>query len=86
MAVDNNEMVLDEFAAICQIRHPGPGRDYFDKKRAEAKSTKEALRSMKRHISNRVYRNLVNDAQHPAPGAPVRVGPGGHSGTTQSPA
>jgi transposase len=48
--------------AIAQIRHPSDGRTYFDRKIAEGKTTKEALRSLKRHISNAVYRQLVNDS------------------------
>ena len=50
-------------AVICQLRHPGSnGRVYFDRRRAEGKTTKEALRSLKRHVSNAVYRQLVADA------------------------
>ena len=49
-------------AVICQLRHPGSdGRVYFDRRRAEGKTTKEALRSLKRHVSNAVYRQLVAD-------------------------
>ena len=50
--------------AICQLRNPGPGRDYYDRKRAEGKSTKEALRALKRQISNVVYRTMLTDARH----------------------
>lgn len=50
-------------AAICQLRYDGEGRDYYDRKRAEGKSSKEAIRSLKRRISDRVYRHLVNDAR-----------------------
>ena len=51
-------------AAITQIRNPGTqGRIYFERKVAEGKTKKEALRSLKRHISNAVYRQLVLDAQ-----------------------
>ena len=50
-------------AVICQLRHPGSnGRVYFDRRLAEGKTTKEALRSLKRHVSNAVYRQLVADA------------------------
>jgi transposase len=49
--------------AIAQIRHPGPGRDYFQRKLDEGKSKKEALRALKRRISDAVYRALVADAQ-----------------------
>ena len=50
-------------AAICQIRHAhSDGRAYFDRKVAEGKTKKEALRALKRHISNAVYRQLLVDA------------------------
>ena len=48
--------------AICQIRHPDEGRKYFDRKVAEGKTTKEALRALKRQISNAAYRQLVIDS------------------------
>jgi transposase len=48
--------------AIVQIRHPGPGRQYFDRKVAEGKTNKEALRALKRQISNAVYRLLLIDS------------------------
>ena len=51
-------------AAICQIRQPhSEGRAYFDRRVAEGKTKKEALRVLKRHVSNAVYRQLVADAQ-----------------------
>jgi transposase len=50
-------------AAICQIRQPSSeGRVYFERKLAEGKTKKDAIRSLKRHISNAVYRQLVIDA------------------------
>ena len=50
-------------AAICQIRHThSEGRAYFDRKVAEGKTKREAIRSLKRQISNTVYRHLVLDA------------------------
>jgi len=49
--------------AISQIRQPhSEGRAYFDRKVAEGKTKREALRSLKRHVSNAVYRQLVLDA------------------------
>lgn len=49
-------------AAICQIRHPhSEGRAFFDRKVAEGKTKKDAIRSLKRHLSNTVYRRLVED-------------------------
>ena len=50
-------------AAITQIRHDTPGRVYYDKKRAEGKTKKEALRALKRRVSDAVYRRLVTDQQ-----------------------
>ena len=48
-------------AAVCQIRSPGPGQDHYRRKLAELKTTKEAQRSLKRQLSNVVYRHLVDD-------------------------
>jgi transposase len=51
-------------AAITQLRNPGTtGRIYVDRKGAEGKTKKEALRSLKRHLSNAAYRQLVFDAR-----------------------
>jgi len=62
-------------AAITQIRQPhSEGRAYYDKKLAEGKTHREALRSLKRHISDAVFTRLRTDAQH----APAQVrDPGG---------
>jgi transposase len=54
----NNAMHL---IAVTQISHHTPGRAYFDRKLAEGKSKKEALRSLKRHISDTVWRQLKAD-------------------------
>ena len=50
-------------AAVTEIRFDTPGRVYYDKKRAEGKTKKEALRALKRRLSNAVYRRLVADQQ-----------------------
>jgi transposase len=50
-------------AAICQLRYPGEGRTYYDKKIAEGKTSKEAIRALKRKISDRVYQRLIADAR-----------------------
>ena len=50
-------------AAVTQLRHKhSDGCIYFDRKVAEGKTKREALRSLKRHVSNAVYRQLVVDA------------------------
>src|SRR5699024_10562592 len=48
--------------AITQIRHPGPGKTYYERKRTDGKSHKEAMRCLKRRLSDAVYRQLVKDA------------------------
>lgn len=49
--------------AICQLRQPhSDGRAYFDRRVAEGKTNKEAIRALKRKISNTVHRHLVADA------------------------
>ena len=50
--------------AVTQIRNPGTmGRIYFERKVAEGKTKKEALRLLKRQITNAVYRQLLLDAR-----------------------
>ena len=49
-------------AAMGQISHDSPGRSYYRRKLEEGKSTKEAMRALKRKISDAVYRQLVLDA------------------------
>jgi transposase len=54
--------------AICQLRQPHcEGRAYFERKVKEGKTSREAIRSLKRHISNAVYRQLVADAKRATP-------------------
>ena len=62
--------------AITQIRHNTPGRAYYQRKRAAGKSHKEALRCLKRRLSDVIYRQLVSDAARRA------TSPGGHVGAT----
>lgn len=62
-------------AFITQIRHDTPGRAYYQRKRSAGKSHREALRCLKRQLSDAVYRRLVRDA-HPD----SEMGPGGHQG------
>ncbi len=51
-------------AAITQIRHSDTrGRIYHDKKQAEGKTKKEALRALKRRVSNAVYQRLITDQE-----------------------
>jgi transposase len=49
--------------AICQVcQTESVGRIYFEKKVAEGKTKREAIRSLKRHVANAVYRQLLVDA------------------------
>jgi transposase len=52
--------------AIVQIRHPTSGQAYYRRKRAEGKSPKEALRCLKRRLSDAVYRCLLTDQRDQA--------------------
>lgn len=64
-------------AAVTQIRHRhSPGRAFYDRKLAEGKTKKEALRALKRRITDTIYRQLRADA------ARTDAGPGGQAGTT----
>ncbi len=50
--------------AITQIRNRDTqGRVYFDRRLAEGKTKREAIRALKRHISNAVYQQLLLDAR-----------------------
>lgn len=48
-------------AALGQISHDTPGRAYYLHKQAQGKSSKEALRCLKRRISDAIYRQLRAD-------------------------
>jgi len=63
--------------AISQISRDTPGRAYYRRKRAAGKSHREALRCLKRRLSNVVYRQLVRDAD-----TLTGAGPAGHTGAT----
>jgi transposase len=55
--------------ALCQARSNDRGGVYYRKKLAEGKSRKEALRCLKRRVSDAVFRNLLTDSQRPSRGA-----------------
>ena len=48
--------------AVTQVRNDTPGRAYYRRKQAEGHSRKEAMRALKRRISDAVYRHLVIDS------------------------
>lgn len=49
--------------AIVQLRHETEGRRYFDRKKVAGKSSMEALRALKRRLSDVVYRQMVADEE-----------------------
>jgi transposase len=61
--------------AVTQIAHRhSPGRGFYDRKVAEGKTPREALRALKRSISDVVFAQLRVEA--------TRRGPGGQAGAT----
>jgi transposase len=68
-------------AAIVQLRHDTPGRVYFLRKVAAGKTRMEALRCLKRRLSDVVYKQLPADARGTDPDL-LQAGPGGQRGAT----
>jgi transposase len=62
--------------AVVQLRNPTEGRAYFDRKVAAGKTPMQAMRALKRRLSDIVYHQMTIDART------ARTDPGGHSGTT----
>jgi len=69
-------MVL-HMMAVVQLRNPTEGRAYYDRKLAAGKSPNEAMRCLKRRLSDIVYRTMLNDLV-----ATKATGPGGHRGAS----
>ena len=63
-------------AAATQIRLDTEGRAYYRRKLASGKTRMEAMRCLKRRISDALYRQLVADARA------AGTGPGGHCGAS----
>ena len=61
--------------ATVQLRNATEGRAYYDRKKAAGKSSNEAMRCLKRRLSDAVYRTMLDDAVK----AKV-TGSGGHQG------
>lgn len=74
-----NHMI--HIAAVTQVRLDTEGRAYYRLKRAEGKKPMEAMRCLKRRLSDGIYRQLIADQQRP--GAAKRgAGPGGRCGAS----
>jgi transposase len=63
--------------AVVQLRNRTQGRAYFDAKKTAGKTSMEAMRALKRRLSNVVYARMVTDQNRRE-----AAGPGGHPGTT----
>ncbi len=74
-----NHMI--HIAAVSQLRVDSPGRAYYRRKLAAGKTPMEAMRCLKRRISDAIYRQLIHDAKTAA-AADMDAGPGGHGGAT----
>ena len=61
--------------AVVQLRNATQGRAYYDRKVAAGKTPNEAMRCLKRRLSDIVYRTMLDDLV-----ASAGTGPGGHRG------
>ncbi|WP_211251042.1 hypothetical protein [Phycicoccus jejuensis] len=61
--------------AQSQLRNTTEGRAYYDRKVAAGKTPNEAMRGLKRRLSDLVYRALPDDLTHD-----MATGPGGQRG------
>ncbi|MEJ7634101.1 IS110 family transposase [Aeromicrobium sp.] len=73
-----NHMI--HIAAVTQIRHDTDGRTYYRRKRDEGKKSMEAIRCLKRRISDTIFRQLLADAN--AASEHVSADPGGQCGAS----
>jgi transposase len=67
--------------AIVQLRNDTEGRAYYRRKLADGKTPREALRCLKRRLSDTVYKQLVTDARG-TDSRSTKAGPEGHPGAT----
>ena len=74
-----NHMI--HIAAATQIRLDTPGRAYYRRKHSTGKTRAEAMRCLKRRISDAIYRQLLADARQLA-ATSAGTGPGGHCGAS----
>ncbi|MFY9863043.1 MAG: transposase, partial [Trebonia sp.] len=71
-------------AAVTQVRQKhSEGRAYYDKKLTEGKTHREALRSLKRQVSDAVFTRLRADARRAADHAESPGGQAGNDSATQ---
>ena len=65
--------------ATVQLRNQTPGRAYYDRKKNNGKTPREAMRCLKRRLSDTVYRTMLADLA-PHQTADQVTGPGGQRG------
>ncbi|MET9311012.1 IS110 family transposase [Kribbella sp. NPDC003505] len=70
--------VLHTMARV-QLRNPSSGRDYYERKKAGGKAPMEAMRCVRRRLSDIVYQQMLNDTVRTT-AAQSRTGPGGQQG------
>jgi len=56
---------------VTQIRDTGPARTYLEHRMANGNTKTEAIRALRRHLSNTVYQRLLEDSATQDHGAPV---------------
>ena len=56
---------------LTQLSHTSPGRAYVNRRLAEGKSRREAMRALKRQLCNVIYRHLTDDAAAAQPAVPT---------------
>jgi transposase len=61
--------------ARVQLRNPTAGRAYYERKKADGKAPMEAMRCVKRRLSDIVYQQMLNDVVRA-----TGTGPGGQRG------
>lgn len=61
--------------ATVQLRRPSIGKDYYGRKKAAGKSSNEAMRCLKRRLSDQVYKTMLDDLARTK-----GTDPGGHRG------
>ena len=62
--------------ATVQLRNDTEGRAYFDRRKSDGKTSMEAMRALKRRLSNIVYKTMLDDAMRAK-----TTGPGGQRGS-----
>jgi transposase len=61
--------------AVVQLRNPTEGRAYYDRRKATGKTSMEAMRCLKRRLSDLIYKTMLDDLV-----TAQKTGPGGHQG------